>query len=112
MNLLIIIGNAVVDYHFRALLLEDPVATVEAYGFRLTKGEMAMLKALFTQNTKKLNDLLKASEDQVYANIEAQAATGPQLVSGVAAPLGCTKRPCTLSLTPPKAIEQKWEAAA
>jgi hypothetical protein len=118
MNLLIIIGNAVVDYHFRALLLQnDPQSIVEAYGFRLTKGEMLMLNALFTQNTMKLNNFFQALEDQIYANIEAQGLGGPQLVGAaqqgnVPAALGCTKRPCTLSLKPPKTIEKEWEAAA
>jgi hypothetical protein len=48
MDLLVtVIGNAVVDHQFRARLLQNPRAAIDEWGFRLTKGELEMLEAMF-----------------------------------------------------------------
>ena len=50
MDLLVtVIGNAVVDPQFRSRLLQNPRAAIDEWGFRLTKGEVEMLEAMFRQ---------------------------------------------------------------
>ena len=109
MNLLIILGNAAVDYKFRRLLLQDPLGTAETYGFRLTKFEAQMLEAATTKNVVALEQVFKALEDQLYLNIQNKPVpyliTDPTAVPGMDATVGCHQRPCTWSLTPPSALK-------
>jgi hypothetical protein len=51
MNLLTIVGNAVADDAFLEKLFEDPIGTVEQYGFQLTNAEQEALLQ-FTQGPK------------------------------------------------------------
>ena len=75
MDLLItVLGNALVQGKFRERLLsgEDPVREAETWGFRLTKGEGEMLRAMFTGSDEYIEDLrtkFDALEDQVYINM-------------------------------------------
>jgi len=46
-TLVTLIGNAAVDPFFRRRLLDNPVDIVDAYGFRFTKGDFEVMKALF-----------------------------------------------------------------
>jgi hypothetical protein len=116
MNLLIIIGNAVVDFKFRALLLKDPLGTAEAYGFPLTKFEAQMLLAAFNKNQGKLQSTFLALENQLYANIEAEPVSNvPAVRSMASAPdlvAGCRQRPCTWSMNPPEEIRATHDAIA
>ncbi len=51
MNLLTIIGNAVADEDFLDKLFDDPIGTVERYGFQLTNAEQEALRE-FTQGPR------------------------------------------------------------
>jgi hypothetical protein len=51
MNLLTIVGNAAADDAFLEELFEDPIGTVEQYGFQLTNAEQEALLH-FTQGPK------------------------------------------------------------
>ncbi|MGA7645539.1 MAG: hypothetical protein WBW01_03445 [Terriglobales bacterium] len=97
MNLLItIIGNAAVHPEFRKELLNDPLATIDRWGFHLTKGEVELLEKMFTKDLSELlNKSFEALEDLLYKN------------------LPCPK-PCSMSLYPPpgKAREDLKKAAA
>ncbi len=110
MNLLIVLGNAIVDYRFRRLLLQDPLGTVEAYGFRLTKFEAEMLQAALKDSVA-LEQCFKTLEDQLYRNIESKPI--PYLITDSAsdgpAPSvtsGCRQRPCSWSLTVPAPLQE------
>lgn len=62
MNLLIIIGNAVLDAGFRRQLLTNPVGTAQAYGFQLTLDEARALEQL-TSSEKQLEGAFGALEE-------------------------------------------------
>lgn len=71
MNLIItVIGNAAVDPDFRKSLMKDPLATIDAWGFRLTKGEVEMLEAVFRPDAPELAAAFQKLEDQLYATLE------------------------------------------
>jgi hypothetical protein len=86
MELLItLIGDAAVDPNFREELLQDPLAAADAWGFRLTKGEVDLLLTMFTGDQRYLAELeskFKMLEDQLYLKL----------------PCG---RPCNMSAYPP-----------
>ncbi|MGB6249799.1 MAG: hypothetical protein WCC78_02160 [Terriglobales bacterium] len=97
MNLLItVIGNAAVHPEFRKELLNDPLATIDRWGFHLTKGEVELLEKMFTKNLSKLRKNFEALENTLYGNLPP-----------------CPK-PCSMSLYPPpgKAREDLKKAAA
>jgi hypothetical protein len=75
MDLLItLIGNAAVDPLFRKKFLDNPIATVENYHFRLTKGEYEMLQTVFVglDPTKKaaMENGFQVLEDVLYLNLK------------------------------------------
>jgi len=89
--LLTVIGNAAVDYQFRERLLINPVQTINAWGLRLTKGEVEMAEAIFGRRTKDLAETFKALEDVLYDNFDHW--TGKKC-----------RRPCRMSLSQPNPL--------
>jgi len=85
--LLTVIGNAAVDDVFRQDLLISPVETIDAWGLRLTKGEVEMAKEMFGRRQKDLERTFAALEDVLYGNLEGT-------------PLACN-RPCRMTLSRP-----------
>lgn len=82
MDLLVtVIGNAVADPAFRTRLLDDPRGTIDEWGFRLSKGEVRMLDAMFTKDKK---DKLAKQFDILQE----------QLIDAMPKSLGCTIRRC------------------
>jgi len=116
MNLLIILGNALVDYRFRALLFKDPQGTVEAYGLRLTKFEVGMLQAALAGDQNVLAHCFKELEDQLYANLDRQTVSvTPMTIRSGAVPgvvQGCRQRPCDWSLSVPPDLEDAIKKVA
>ncbi len=111
MNLLIIIGNAVVDYKFRTLLMDDPLGVAEKYGFRLSKFEVEMLQAALKKNTG-LEQLFKDLENQLYTNIGMPPATAETKVLAMQlpnVPIPCTKKPCYWSLNVPPILQAPYD---
>ena len=102
--LITLIGNAAVDHFFRERLLSNPVDTVDEYGFRLTKSDFEMMKAVFGHSGTK--DELRAAfvslEDALYKALEAgtQEITRTQKTEIALPPKGCG-RPCFWSIFPP-----------
>lgn len=99
MELLItLIGNAAVDPVFRKHFLDDPVDTADEYGFRLTKGEFEMMKAVFADLTQKEKEILDqtflALENVLYNNLSTRTPK-PDLPSQPCHP------PCMWSIFPP-----------
>jgi len=93
MELLVtLIGNAAVDPFFRKRFLDNPVDTVDEYGFRLTKGDFEMMKAMFTD----LTPTEKADVDRAFVTLEnwlyKKLDAHEILTCG---------RPCYLSIYPP-----------
>ena len=93
MELLVtLIGNAAVDPFFRKRFLDNPVDTADEYGFRLTKGDFEMMKAMFTDLTPKervdVEGAFVTLENWLYKKLEANVI------------LTCG-RPCYLSIYPP-----------
>ncbi len=94
MNLIItLIGNAAVDYNFRHALRKDPDGTMTAWGFRLTKGEYQMFKAVFEHFDDQLESAFKNLEDQLYMKLDQSRVLMP------------CQRPCDWSLIPPEDSE-------
>ena len=82
--LITLIGNAAVDPVFRAKFLADPLKVAETYGFRMTKGEVEIMLAVFDKkNAKRLADAFQVLQDALYVN-----------------PI-CPRPPCLWSLYPP-----------
>ena len=95
MDLLVtVIGNAAVDPLFREKLLANPRESIDTWGFRLTKGEIEMLEAMFTKKQEKLEEKFKALENALYENLE-------QLI-----PKACD-RPCRMSVSRPSKLLKK-----
>lgn len=93
MDLLVtVIGNAAVDSSFRDELLANPIAAVERWGFRLTKGETQLLKEMFTKQQDKLREQFAALEDVLYENLR-----------GV---IFACDRPCHMSVCPPTGVKK------
>lgn len=109
MNLLIILGNAAVDYRFRRLLLQDPLGTADKYGFRLTKYEGEMLTTAIKNNEVALEQAFKALEDQLYLNIESKGVTRMRTLAEVVptVPTPCPRRPCGWSINMPVALQEE-----
>jgi hypothetical protein len=78
MNLLTIVGNAAADDTFLDKLFEDPIGTVEQYGFQLTNAEQEALLQ-FTQGPKSSDT--KEYLRKVYI---------------------CPKKPCLFALAKPR----------
>jgi hypothetical protein len=83
-----VIGNAAVDYEFRERLLKNPVETINAWGLRLTKGEVEMAKAIFGSRTKDLAETFEALEDVLYDNLDHWTEKK-------------CRRPCRMSISQP-----------
>ena len=85
MDLLVtVIGNAVADAEFRERLLKDPLATLDKWGFRLTKGEVDMMEELLGNGTKEaLRNKFQALHEALY---------GENL---------CPRKTCKMSAYPP-----------
>ena len=94
MDLLVtVIGNAVVDPLFREELLANPRVSIDTWGFRLTKGEVEMLEAMFTDRQMELKEKFAALEDALYKNLE-------KLI-----PTACD-RPCRMSVSRPLVLKK------
>jgi|SRR5207245_147590 len=95
MDLLVtVIGNAAVDPLFREKLLANPRESIDTWGFRLTKGEVEMLEAMFTKGQEELSEKFQALEDALYQNLE-------ELI-----PTACD-RPCRMSVSRPFTLLKK-----
>jgi len=88
--LLTVIGNAAVDDEFRKDLLINPVETIDAWGLRLTKGEVDMAKEMFGHRQNDLESTFAALEDVLYGNL-------------MGTPMACN-RPCRMSLSRPNPL--------
>ena len=85
MDLLVtVIGNAIADPAFCKRLVDDPRGAIDEWGFRLTKGEINMLDAMFTK--KKKDKLLKEFDSLQGMLLEGDGVKG--LV------VGCNTRQC------------------
>lgn len=106
-----VIGNAVVDPIFRRELLKNPADAIDEWGFRLTKGESAMLQTMFHKDLRKeLEKQLDVLENILYRKVESPdklTALGP----GVPL-LPCPFRKCACSLELPKKFRGMEEAKA
>jgi len=91
--LVTVIGNAVVDPLFREELLANPRASIDTWGFRLTKGELEMLEVMFTNGQMELREKFRALEDVLYQNLE-------KLI-----PTACD-RPCRMSVSRPLVLKK------
>jgi hypothetical protein len=96
--LLTVIGNAAVDPVFRKDLLSNPRETIDAWGLRLTKGEVELMEEMFGSNKELLNDRFEALEDVLYGNLN-QPKTGR-----------CDK-PCRMSISQPIPLPKIPKAA-
>jgi len=111
MELLItLIGNAVVDPIFRERFLKNPDKTLDEYGFRLTKGEFEMMKAVFgnlTQQKEKKDALERAF--LALQNIVHEHLSKAELTRRPCNP------PCFWSIYPPgqpREYRDEWEKKA
>lgn len=94
MDLLItLIGNAAVDPIFRKRFLAEPLETADAYGFRLTKGEVDLLQQVFTKSQRsELERSFEALEKVLYLNVGG----------------GCKKPPCAWTTYPPPQFRKDY----
>lgn len=94
MSLLItLIGNAAVDPIFRQKFLEAPLATADAYGFLLTKGEVELLEKVFTKEMREAFERdFEKLEQRLYQNLAER----------------CKRPPCAWSLYPPAAFRPDY----
>lgn len=93
MELLItLIGNAAVDKFFRKRFLDNPVDTVDEYGFRLTKGDFVIMNKMFADlkptDKDALDQAFVALEQLLYKKLEADIR------------MECG-HPCHMSIFPP-----------
>jgi hypothetical protein len=94
MDLLVtVIGNAVVDPLFRRELLADPRLAIDTWGFRLTKGEVEMLEAMFTDRQMELREEFAGLEEVLYKNLEKLILTP-------------CDRPCRMSISRPLTLKK------
>jgi hypothetical protein len=95
MDLLVtVIGNAVADPAFRTRLLDDPRGAIDEWGFRLSKGEVRILDAMFTKDKK---DKLAKAFDGLQE----------QLLEAMPKALGCNTRQCpAFGCYPPSSQKQ------
>jgi len=92
MNLLVtLIGDAVVDSDFRDLLFKNPLNTADEWGFHLTKGEVAMLEAIFANNAPGLQQAFTNLEKIFYETLDQNLPVAEKC-----------KKPCNMSLYPPR----------
>jgi hypothetical protein len=78
MDLLVtVIGNAVVDPLFREELLANPRAAIDTWGFRLTKGEVEIMEAMFSSHQTVLREKFLGLEEALYKNLEIFACDKP-----------------------------------
>jgi hypothetical protein len=96
--LLTVIGNAVVDPLFREDLLLNPRATIDAWGLRLTKGDVEMMDAMFDRRRDELEEKFRALEKVLYENL------GERLMAK------CDK-PCRMSISRPNPLPKIPKAA-
>ena len=90
--LITLIGNAAVDPFFRKRFLDNPVDTVDEYGFRLTKGDFGIMKTMFadltTTEKKTLDQAFFALEQLLYRRLDLDEKTA-------------CGHPCNMSIFPP-----------
>ena len=101
MDLLVtVIGNAVVHPDFREALLKDPLEAIDAWAFRLTKGEEEMLIQIFGHAEKK--EERKEMEQKLY---ELETLVYKYIVP----PCG---KPCRMSIPAPLHVRKAAKKAA
>lgn len=93
MELLVtLIGNAAVDHFFRKRFLDNPVDTVDEYGFRLTKADFEIMETMFAELKPKekedLEQAFVALENLLYKKLDSEKSA----ICG---------RPCSMSIYPP-----------
>lgn len=90
--LITLIGNAAVDPYFRKRFLDNPVDTVDEYGFRLIKGDFEIMKTMFadlpTAEKKALDQAFAALEQLLYRKLDLDERN----ICG---------HPCRMSIFPP-----------
>ena len=92
--LITLIGNAVVDPNFRKMFLQNPVDTIDHYGFRLTKSDYHLMLQVFGNLTaseqEELEEKFLVLEAVLYVKIKPP----------------CTP-PCFWSIAPPPEFRSK-----
>lgn len=96
--LITVIGNAAVDPGFREDLLKNARKTIDAWGLRLTKGDVEMMNAMFGSRTKELEEKFKALEDVLYDNLDRDKEAK-------------CDRPCRMSISQPGSLPTIQRAA-
>jgi len=96
--LITVIGNAAVDFEFRNRLLLNPVETINAWGLRLTKGEVELMNEMFGSRTEDLKRTFQALEDVLYNNLGQPK-------------VGRCNKPCKMSISPPNPLPTIEKAA-
>lgn len=96
--LLTVIGNAAVDDLFRQDLLLNPRETIDAWGLRLTKGDVEIMEAMFNRRQDELEDCFQALEDVLYENLSTVITAS-------------CRRPCRMSLSRPIPLPKISKAA-
>ncbi len=87
-----VIGNAVADPAFRDQLLQNPIETLDNWGFRLTKGEVEIMEeVLHREPAEQLRTKFQALREGLYGKAEVVL---------------CPEKICKMSAYPPK-TEQK-----
>ncbi|HET7208447.1 MAG TPA: hypothetical protein VFI95_17855 [Terriglobales bacterium] len=108
-SLVSVIGNAAVDPVFREELLKHPVKATDDWGFRLTKGDIMLLKLMFhTDLVPELKQQLEKLGKTLYTKVEL--AAGPQTAEVSAAgfaPTRCPFRTCMCSVQAPEVYRDK-----
>jgi hypothetical protein len=96
--LLTVIGNAAVDPIFREDLLLNPRETIDAWGLRLTKGEVELMEEMFGSNQDLLEERFEALEEVLYGNLNQ-----PEV--------GKCDKPCRMSISQPIPLPKIPKAA-
>jgi len=90
--LVTVIGNAAVDPIFRKQFLADPRKAIDRWGFRLTKGDVEMMEAMFGSEQKILEERFKELEDILYDNLNRK--------------IFMCDRPCRMSVSHPDVLKK------
>jgi hypothetical protein len=97
-QLITLIGNAVVDPHFRQKFLDNPVDVADHYRFRLTKGEFELMQTVFVNLKPAEKEELEKAFLTLENNLYAKLTT-------------CT-HPCVWSIFPPPELRADLAQAA
>jgi hypothetical protein len=90
--LVTVIGNAAVDPIFRKEFLAAPRKTIDRWGFRLTKGDVEMMEAMFGSEREMLEEKFQELEDILYDNLNRETFM--------------CDRPCRMSVSNPDVLKK------